>query len=246
VEFVAWTRRQVGRCLLVVVSGALLAGCSDSKASGGGAIGASTTAVASQPAAGAPGSTQRVAVQLGDLPPGFRSCDFAGEITSYIENHKGGRQSTYQNLVSTWEELKSMGAVEGWYAVYGDGAAACDFMIGRPTPHGADLHDDNARGHPSTVFTFVARYTDEAAAASTYGSGLFGQDNLRAPQFEVVRGDPTGLGPNSVVASNRASAPVTRAIWQAKAFTVVYGSENLKGSEPQAVLDAVYGRIGNT
>lgn len=196
--------------------------------------------------AGAPGSAQRVAVQLADLPPGFQLCDFSGEIETYIENHKGGRPATYQGLVSTWDKLKSMGAVGGYYAVYGDGDDACNFVIGRPTsedPMGPGAHDDNARGHPTTVFSFVTIYRDEPAAANTYESGLFGQDRLGPPAYQVVRGEPTGLGPNSVVATNQASAPETNAVWQSKAYTVFLGSENLKGSEPQTVIDNVYKRI---
>lgn len=244
-------RRRYWPAAMVLIGLFGLAACSEVEPA---AQGTSTTlgADGSQPAGtatgalGTPGSPQWVAAQLGDLPPRFHLCDFSGDIETYIENHKGGRAGTYQSLVSTWNKLKSMGATEGYYAVYGDGNDACDFVIGRPTtedPMGPGAHDDNARDHPSTVFSFVAMYRDEPAAAATYETGMFGQDSLGPPAYQVVRGDPTGLGPNSVVASNNASAPVTNAVWQSKSFTVLFGAENLKGSEPQTAIDNIYKRI---
>jgi hypothetical protein len=233
-------RRRAGAFLLVALA-VVAAACTTKDKPAAPVAGGTTLPTVTE--AGEPGSPQRVGLQLGELPSGFRLCDFSGEIGAYIENHKTGRKQTYDSLVSTWAKLQSMGATEGYYAVYGDSATACDFVIGRSTVHDPGLHEDNARGHPTTAYTFVARYRDEAAAAEVYTSDTFGQKGLRPPQFDVVTGEPTGLGPNSVVASNKASQPVTRAVWQARSFTVVYGSENLKGSEPDALLDAVYGRI---
>lgn len=224
-----------------------LVACSDADPAAKG--GKTTDPEAAEPL-GAPGTPQRVAVQAADLPPGFHLCDYSGEIDTYIEaNRKEGRPGAADELQKTWDELKSKGATDGYYGVYGDGDVACNFVIGRPTsedPMGPGAHADNARGHPTTIFSFVVRYRDEAAAAATYESGLFGQDNLTAPEYTVVKGAPTGLGPNSVVASNKASAPLTNALWQSKGFTVFFGAENLRGSEPEAVLDNIQQRISET
>jgi len=59
----------------------------------------------------------------------------------------------------------------------------------------------------------------------------------------VVRGAPTALGPNSMVAVNHEEEPLTQAVWQAKSFTAVFGSENLRGYGPKRVLDAMYARV---
>lgn len=228
-----------------------LAGCSDNaKTEGAGASGPSTTVPASGPGArvdmGAPGSPQRISVQPADLPAGLHLCEYPGEDDTYIENIKPFDPEIYQSVVKTWGTLKSMGAVRGYYGVYGSNQFICDFVAGKAEADhssGGQSHDDNARNHPATVISFVVEYKDEAAAADVYKSDVFTQSNLRAPEYQVTHGEATGLGPNSVVGSKNAAPPILSSVWQTKSFTVLFLSEALQPAESEAVLDAMYSRI---
>lgn len=187
---------------------------------------------------------ERVALQLEDLPEGFQRCSFSGDIDTYMENFRQASPDIYQGLRRTWEQLQASGATDGYYAFYGDSQTACDSVLNVPGDHD-DLHDpQNPGGHPITVFSFVTRYEDEAAAATVYLTNVFGQSRLGSPQYDVVVAEPTGLGPNATVASSQGGpTPVWQAVWQAKAFTVFFGSENLHALDARAALDAIHGRM---
>ena len=226
---------------LVLVLALVLAGCSGGGGRGGGGPGGRAGAPTATVTPG-PATPERVAVQPGDLSPRFHRCDFSGDVDSYIAAFKEVNPSTYQSLTQTWRQLQAAGATGGYFAVYGDADVACNDVLGKATDHDESLHDD-PKGHPTTVWSFVARYRDAEAAAAAYRADVFGQTHLKDQAFEVVEGEPTGLGPNSTVGTNQADAPVRQAVWQNTDFTVFYGSENLQPLDSERVTSAIDGRI---
>ncbi|MDQ6946740.1 MAG: hypothetical protein M3256_10860 [Actinomycetota bacterium] len=185
----------------------------------------------------------KIAVQQGDLPDRFRKCSFSGDFVTHNEVFNGVNNDTYRSNLALWNRLKSQGATGAYIAYWGDTAEACDSVVTGPqsmNPH------EPGKPHPSVVLSLVVSFVDEDAAAASYKSDTFQQSALaNSADFQAREGDATGLGPNSLSASQpRAVVPIYQAVWQNGAVEVRFGSENLTTAESDAVASALNRRIG--
>lgn len=228
----------VGLAAAVVVAGAVVIGAS---------LGGRQPASGSQHSSLAKGlpAVQRVGVQTFDLPPGFRLCPYSGDFDAYLRNLKALHTGTDKEASDTWTGLRQAGAVAGYVVFYGGDAAACDNLRKFADERKSDKEKETITKHPRFAYSVVIQFPDEAAASAAFKADLLRQSELNSgPALNVVEGDATGLGPNSIVVTNQGSSQqVRRVAWQHKSFAVLFSTTDMALHSSESITTAMNLRI---
>src|SRR5260370_34070065 len=84
-----------------------------------------------------PVSAQSIALQPGDVA-GLKGCDAGGDMQTVLTKEKSIDTFLYDQNATEWEQWKTQGATEAYFAVYGRTAADCAVFSasGNGAPHG--------------------------------------------------------------------------------------------------------------
>jgi hypothetical protein len=177
-------------------------------------------------------SAQEVVAQSGDIPSDLRRCPASGPIDRYLEALKAKNRDAYQSLQGGWAELKANGAKSGAIAVFTAAPAGCQAPLGAPP--GRNLAN------------LVAVFSDDHAAASAYGRGIFGFPTPAADEQlpGLSKGLATGLSENAWVVQRVVGG---RALyvgwWQDRTVVSFLVSADLDSTESVRASGAVERRI---
>ncbi len=158
---------------------------------------------------------QGIALQPGDLP-GMQRCAVSGDVISVLNAEKSQGSPAYDVNATEWEQWKVQGAIDAYFAVYGqtsaDCAAASDSSTGAPTS--------------GVMAGLVVEFKDTGGAARNFQreSTLLGLGPRDIRFIELAGGTTTfgtatGLGRDSVVGTALvAGAHYYVAAWQNSRF----------------------------
>src|SRR5258708_18166789 len=102
-------------------------------------------------------SAQSIALQPGDVA-GLKGCDAGGDMQTVLTKEKSIDTFLYDQNATEWEQWKTQGATEAYFAVYGRTAADCAVFSasGNGAPHGG------------LMAGLLAKFKDTSASAPTY------------------------------------------------------------------------------
>jgi hypothetical protein len=179
-------------------------------------------------------SAQSIALQPGDVS-GLVRCASSGDIQTVIRREKSN--SAASQFAAEWEQWKTQGATDAYYAAYGQTSTDCDALstIGTGAPTGG------------LIAGLVVTFKDQAIAARTYRADStllgFGPKDITFIQLvggSVMTGTRTGLGPESVVGSGYVSgATYYFAFWQKKVVDSFFIAYDM----PSAVAEGATRRV---
>src|SRR5260370_1899474 len=104
-----------------------------------------------------PVSAQSIALQPGDVA-GLKGCDAGGDMQTVLTKEKSIDTFLYDQNATEWEQWKTQGATEAYFAVYGRTAADCAVFSasGNGAPHGG------------LMTGLVVKFKDTSASARNY------------------------------------------------------------------------------
>jgi hypothetical protein len=179
-----------------------------------------------------PATAQSIALQPGDVY-GLQRCAGSGDVQTVLRNEQSNHQAGYSENATEWEQWKTQGAIDAYFAAYGRTSADCDALNATGT------------GAPSggLMAGLVVKFKDQAIAARTFRADStllgFGPKDIAFIKLVggiVMTGADTGLGPQSVIGSGSvAGTTYYFAFWQNKvvdSFLVAYDlpSANAQGA----------------
>jgi hypothetical protein len=206
------------------------------------ALVAALTLVGCQPAAAQPKSVsaQSIALQPGDVA-GLKGCDAGGDMQTVLSKEKSIDKFLYDQNATEWEQWKTQGATEGYFAVYGRTAADCGVFsaTGNGAPHGG------------LMAGLVVKFKDTSASARNYrlastllGFGPRDITFIKLVGGVITTGTDTGLGPQSVIGTASAvGSTYYFAFWQNKAFDSFFIAYDLPAFEAQGAAENVNQRM---
>src|ERR1700682_4340365 len=160
-----------------------------------------------------PVSAQSIALQPGDVA-GLRGCDAGGDMQTVLRKEKSIDTFLYDQNATEWEQWKTQGATEAYFAVYGRTPADCAALsvAGTGAPTGGLMAD------------LLVKFKDQAHAPKTFRAGAtllgFGPKDITFIKLvggSVLTGSDAGLGPQSVIGSGAvAGTTYYFAFWQSK------------------------------
>ena len=194
-------------------------------------------APAAQPKAA---SAQSIALQPGDVS-GLKGCNGAGNMQTVLNEEKSTDKYGYDLNATEWEQWKTQGATEGYFAVYGRTAADCDAFTatGTGAPRGG------------LMAGLVVKFKDAAVAARNYRAAStllgFGPRDITFIKLvggSITTGTDTGLGPDSVIGTGSAvGSTYYFAFWQSKAFDSFFIGYDVAAFEAQGAAENVNQRM---
>ena len=201
-------------------------------------------ALGCQPSALAPKekllTAQSIAPQPGDVS-GLRRCVGSGNVEALLRDEKSNNPMAYDLNATEWEQWKSLGASDAYFAVYGRFASDCDALSASST------------GAPSggLMAALIVKFKREAIAARTYGTDStllgFGPRDIAFIKLvggSVTTGSDTGLGPRSVIGSGSvAGSTYYFAFWQNKVFESFLGAYDVASADARGAANNVNQRI---
>src|SRR5260370_5035195 len=126
-----------------------------------------------------PVSYQSIALQFGDVA-GLKGCDAGGDMQTVLTKEKSIDTFLYDQNAAEWEQWKTQGATEAYFAVYGRTAADCAVFSasGNGAPHGG------------LMAGLVVKFKDTSASARNYrlASTLLGFGPRDIKFIKLVRG----------------------------------------------------------
>lgn len=156
-----------------------------------------------------------ISLQPGDVP-GMQRCDITGDVIEVLNEEKARRSPAYDMNATEWEQWKQQGAVDAYFAVYGQTAADCAAT------------SDSSTGAPTSglMVGLVVQFQDTNGAARNFQreSTLMGLGPRDIRFIELAGGTTTfgtatGLGVDSVVGSaDVAGSRYFVAMWQSRRF----------------------------
>src|ERR1700730_2682904 len=158
-------------------------------------------------------SAQSIALQRGEVSD-LQRCDGSGDLQTVLREERSSNPIGYSQNATEWEQWKTQGAIEAYFAAYGRTSADCNSLttLGAGAPSGG------------LMAALVVKFKDPAVAAPNYRAGStllgFGPKDITFIRFVgggVLTGAVTGLGPQSVI--GRGSVADTTyyfAFWQNK------------------------------
>lgn len=178
---------------------------------------------------------QSISLQPGDVP-GMVRCAITGNVVSVLNDEKSRRSPAYDMNATEWEQWKQQGAVDAYFAVYGQGPADCAAA------------SDSSTGAPRgrLMVGLVVQFKDTGGAARNFAreSTLMGLGPRDIRFIELAGGtttfgSDTGLGNDSVIGSAVvAGAHYFVAMWQSKRFQSEFIGYNTAFADgDNAVLD---------
>lgn len=187
-----------------------------------------------------PVTAQSVAPQPGDVS-GLQSCRGSGDVEAVLRDEKSNNPQAYDLNATEWEQWKSLGARDAYFAVYGRTASDCDALsiAGTGAPSGG------------LIAALIVKFKSEAIAQRTFGanSTLFGFGPRDIEFIKLVggsftTGSDTGLGPRSVIGSGSvAGSTYYFAFWQNKAFDSYLGAYDVASADARGAANNVNHRI---
>src|ERR1700692_3031189 len=107
-----------------------------------------------------PVSAQSIALQPGDVA-GLQGCDTGGDMQTVLSKEKSIDTFLYNQNATEWEQWKTQGATEAYFAAYGKTSADCSSLstVGAGAPSGG------------LMAGLVVKFKDPAIAARTYNAG---------------------------------------------------------------------------
>jgi hypothetical protein len=181
-------------------------------------------------------SAQSIALQPGDVS-GLVKCARSGDIQTVITQERSNDQAAASQYAAEWEQWKTQGATEAYYAAYGQTSTDCDALsaIGTGAPTGG------------LIAGLVVTFKDQAIAARTYRADStllgFGPKDIAFIHLvggSVMTGSSTGFGPESVVGSGYVSgATYYFAFWQKKVVDSFFIAYDM----PSAVAEGAARRV---
>jgi hypothetical protein len=185
-------------------------------------------------------SAQSIALQPGDVS-GLQRCDGSGDLQTVLREERSSNPIGYSQNATEWEQWKTQGAIEAYFAAYGRTSADCSSLttLGAGAPSGG------------LMAALVVKFKDPAVAARTYRAGStllgFGPKDITFIRFVgggVVTGAITGLGPQSVIGSGSvADATYYFAFWQNKMVDSFFIAYDLPADEAEGATKRVNQRI---
>jgi hypothetical protein len=197
--------------------------------------------VGCSPAAHAkPVSAKSIALQPGDVA-GLKGCDAGGDMQTVLTKEKSIDTFLYDQNATEWEQWKTQGATEAYFAVYGRTAADCAVFsaTGNGAPHGG------------LMAGLVVKFKDTSASARNYrlastllGFGPRDITFIKLVGGVITTGTDTGLGPQSVIGTASAvGSTYYFAFWQTKAFDSFFIAYDLPAFEAQGAAEKVNQRM---
>jgi hypothetical protein len=185
-------------------------------------------------------SAQSIALQPGDVS-GLQRCDGSGDLPTVLREERSSNPIGYSQNATEWEQWKTQGAIEAYFAAYGRTSADCSSLttLGAGAPSGG------------LMAALVVKFKDPAVAARTYRAGStllgFGPKDITFIRFVgggVLTGAVTGLGPQSVIGSGSvADATYYFAFWQNKMVDSFFIAYDLPAAEAEGATKRVNQRI---
>lgn len=202
------------------------------------------TSVGCQPSALTPEekpvTAQSIAPQPGDVS-GLQKCGGSGNVEALLRDEKSNNPMAYDLNATEWEQWKSLGASDAYFALYGRFASDCDALSVRGT------------GAPSggLMAALIVKFKSEAIAARIYGTNStllgFGPRDIAFIKLvggSVTTGSDTGLGLRSVIGSGSvAGATYYFAFWQNKVFESFLGAYDVASADARGAANNVNERI---
>ena len=187
-----------------------------------------------------PLTAQSIALQPGDVS-GLQRCDGSGDLQTVLQEEKANDPTGYYENATEWEQWKTQGATEAYFAVYGRTPADCDALVARGT------------GAPSggLMAGLVVKFKDAAIAARTYRADStllgFGPKDITFIKLvggSVMTGVVTGLGPQSVIGrGSAADATYYFAFWQNKVVDSFFIAYDLPAADAEDAAKSVNQRM---
>src|ERR1700675_1854293 len=175
-----------------------------------------------------PASAQSIALQPGDVA-GLHRCDAGGDMQTVLTKEKSIDKFLYDQNATEWQQWKTQGATEAYFAVYGRTAADCQVFsaTGNGAPHGG------------LMAGLVVKFKDTSASARNYqlastllGFGPRDITFIKLVGGVITTGTDTGLGPQSVIGTASAGGSTYYfAFWQTKAFDSFFIAYDLPAFE---------------
>jgi hypothetical protein len=168
-------------------------------------------------------SAESIALQPGDVV-GLQRCAGSGDMQTVLREEQSNHQPGYYQNATEWQQWKTRGATEAYFAAYGQTPADCGAVSA-----------DGTTGAPTggLMAGLVVKFKDPAIAARTFRADLtllgFGPKDITFIQLvggRVMTGADTGLGPQSVIGMGSAAGSTYYfAFWQNKtadSFLIAY------------------------
>jgi hypothetical protein len=182
-----------------------------------------------------PATPQSVVVQPGDVP-GMQRCNNSGPVTKVLSDERTHASPAYDMNATEWEQWKRQGAIDAYFAVYGQSAADC-----------AAAGDSSTGAPPGGLMVgLVVQFEDTNGAARNFqrDSTLMGLGPRDIRFIELAGGkttfgSATGLGAQSAVGSAVvAGADYFVARWQSRRFDSEFiGYDMAFADADNAVMD---------
>ena len=187
-----------------------------------------------------PVTVQSIAPQPGDVS-GLQRCTESGDVDEVLRDEKSKNPMAYDLNATEWEQWKTRGAFDAYFAVYGRTASDCAALSvsGTGAPTGG------------LIAALIVKFKSEAIAARNYGadSTLFGFGPrdiafIKLVGGSVTTGSDTGLGPRSVIGSGSvAGSTYYFAFWQNKTFDSYLGAYDVASADARGAANSVNQRI---
>jgi hypothetical protein len=186
---------------------------------------------------------QSVALQLGDVP-GMLRCDTSGDVESVLKSEKSEGSLAYNMNATEWEQWRRQGAVDAYFAVFGQSAADC-----------ATVSASGTGAPPGWLMVgLVVEFQNAALAAHNFQRdstlmGLGPQDIrfIELANGTTTFGTATGLGPASVVGSGLvAGTNYFVAQWQNRSFELDFIGYDVTDADADSAVLKMNRRIQQT
>lgn len=189
-----------------------------------------------------PVTAQSIALQPGDVS-GLQRCAGSGDVQTLLREEKTNHQPGYYENATEWEQWKTQGATEAYFAAYGRTPADCDALSGAGT------------GAPTggLMAGLVVKFKDQAHAPKTFRADAtllgFGPKDITFIKLvggSVMTGSDTGLGPQSVIGSGAvAGTTYYFAFWQTKVINSYLIAYDLPAANAQDAANSVNHRMSS-
>lgn len=186
------------------------------------------------------GTPQTVAIQSGDVP-GMQRCDISGDLSAVLQVERAQGSPAYDLNATEWEQWKRQGAVDAYFAVYGETPADC----------AAASISTTGAPQGGLMVGLVVQFKDAGGAARNFqrDSTLMGLGPQSIRFIELAGGtttfgSATGLGDDSIVGSAVvAGAHYFVASWQSKRFESEFLSYGMAFADADSTVMDVNRRI---
>ena len=185
-------------------------------------------------------TAESIALQPGDVS-GLEGCGGGGNMQTVLQNEKLSDAYGYDVNATEWEQWKTQGATEGYFAVYGRTPADCNAFTasGTGAPGGG------------LMAGLVVKFKDTSASARNYrlastllGFGPRDITFIKLVGGVITTGTATGLGPQSVIGTGSAvGSTYYFAFWQNNAFDSFFIAYDLPAFEAQVAAENVNQRM---